>query len=161
VQVATLQEQVKVQQAALEQAAALQHATSKDQAAVLQQVASLQQHAVALHHTALQQHALPLRKHASFVQPPEVPEPPVPAAPRPDSPMRSAVQKLQSQLRHKDEKLRQLKDAIRWACLGCLVGKLALAWGVVVCMWWWTAHQAMWRWIISCRAGSEWPSRWS
>ncbi len=117
VQVAALQEQVKVQQVALEQAAQMQQASAKDQAAALQQMDySLQQHAAALHHAAQQQlQASPLRRHASYVQPPEVPEPHVPAAPRPDSPMRSAVQKLQSQLRHKDEKLRQLKDAIRCA----------------------------------------------
>jgi hypothetical protein len=118
VQRAALQEQVKVQQAALGHAASLQQASAQDQEEAQHQVAWLQQaaaaqQATALHHQLHHQQAA-LQRHASFVQPPEVPEQ-APGTPRPDSPLRSAVQKLQSQLRHKDEKLRQLKDAIRCA----------------------------------------------
>lgn len=77
------------------------------QAFTMQQAA--QRHA-AMQHVAM----LASRKTNSTTQLSESPEP---AGGRPDSPTRGAVQRLQAQLRNKDEKLRQLKEAIRWA--GC------------------------------------------
>jgi hypothetical protein len=102
-QLAALQDQA-LQQAAFLQA---QHAAGSEQQE-LQHIAMQQ---AAMRHAALQ-HATMLasRKTNSTAQLSESPEPGVG---RPDSPTRGAVQRLQAQLRNKDEKLRQLKEAIR------------------------------------------------